>query len=135
MDDRPKVGVGVLIKKDNKILLGKRKGAHDEGTWCPPGGHLEFKETLENCAIRETLEETGIKIKNIQFATATNDIFEKDNKHYITIFMTADYESGNIEIMEPDKCDEWKWFSWENLPSPLMTPMENLLKTNFNLPN
>jgi len=46
--------------------------------------------------------------------------------------MTADYESGNLEIMEPDKCDEWKWFSWENLPVPLMTPMKNLLKTNFN---
>ncbi len=42
---RPKVGLGVLIFKDGKVLLGKRKGAHGEGTWCPPGGHLEFGET------------------------------------------------------------------------------------------
>ena len=40
----PRVGIGVIIRKDNKILLGKRKNAHGEGSWCFPGGHLEFNE-------------------------------------------------------------------------------------------
>jgi len=132
MKNIPKIGVGVFIKKDGKILLGKRKGSHDAGTWSPPGGHLEFKESLENCSIRETLEEAGIKIKNIKFTTITNDIFEKDNKHYITVFMVADYDSGEVSIKEPDKCDEWSWFPWDDLPSPLMTPVVNLTKTDFN---
>ena len=73
--ERPKVGVGVIIVKEGKILLGKRKNAHGEGTWCPPGGHLELGESYEECAKRETFEETGLQIKNLQFITATNDIF------------------------------------------------------------
>ncbi len=85
MENRPKVGLGVCIRKDGKVLLGKRKNTHGEGDWCFPGGHLEFNETWEDCAIRETKEETGIKIKNIRLATATNDIFKKEGKHYITM--------------------------------------------------
>ena len=73
--ERPKVGVGVIIVKEGKILLGERKNAHGEGTWCPPSGHLELGESYEECAKRETFEETGLQIKNLQFITATNDIF------------------------------------------------------------
>ena len=131
--NKPQVGVGVLILKDGKFLLGKRKNAHGAGAWCPPGGHLEFNESWEDCAIRETLEETGIKIKNIRFGTATNDIFEKENKHYMTAIMLADYDSGEVKIMEPEKCEEWGWFEWgkDTLPRPLFTTEQNLLKQNF----
>ena len=133
MENRPKVGLGVFIQKEGKVLLGKRKGSHDVGAWCFPGGHLEFNETWEECAIRETMEEAGIKIKNIRFLTATNDFFIKDNKHYITIFMVSDYESGEVRIMEPDKCEEWGWFEWveDKLPKPLAVPQQNLLKIKF----
>lgn len=129
--NRPKVGIGVIIKKDNKILLGKRKNAHGDGTWSFPGGHLEFNETWEDCAEREVLEETGIKIKNLRFATATNDIFEKEEKHYITIFILADYDEGEVKVMEPDKCEEWQWLSWNDLPSPLFIPIQSLLKAGY----
>ena len=130
--NRPKVGVGVLIFKDNKILLGKRKNSHGDDSWCPPGGHLEFNEELEDCANRETLEETGIKIKNIKLITATNDIFIKENKHYITLHLIADYDSGEVKLMEPEKCEKWEWFSWNNLPSNLFLPTLNLIKNGFN---
>ena len=131
-ENRPKVGIGVIIIKDQKILLGKRKNSHGEGAWCCPGGHLEFGETWEQCAIRETMEETGIKIKNIRFGTTTNDIFEKEQKHYITICMIADFESGEVKVMEPEKCEQWEWFEWDNLPNPLFLPTINQLKANFN---
>jgi 8-oxo-dGTP diphosphatase len=133
MKNRPDigVGVGVIIIKDGKILFGKRKNTHGEGTWCYPGGHLELGESWEECAIRETQEEAGIKIKNIRFATATNDIFRED-KHYVTICMVADYDSGEPQIMEPEKCFEWNWFEWDNLPKPLFLPTINKLKQNFN---
>jgi 8-oxo-dGTP diphosphatase len=132
--DRPKVGIGVCIIKDNKVLFGKRKNSHGDGTWCFPGGHLEFGESWEECAIRETMEETGLKIKNIRFSTATNDFFEKENKHYITIFMLADYNSGEVKVMELDKCEKWDWFEWEEnkLPQPLFVPQQNLLKQKYN---
>jgi len=131
MEKRPKVGVGVIITKDNKILLGKRKNSHGDGTWCFPGGHLEFGESLEDCSIRETAEETGIKIKNIHFSTITNDIFKNEDKHYITIFMLADYDSGEVNLMEPEKCEKWAWFDWNKLPEPLFLPIQNLLKQDY----
>ena len=129
---RPRVGVGVCIIKDDKILLGKRKNAHGEGTWCFPGGHLEFQESWEDCARRETLEETGLQIKDVRFATSTNDIFALEGKHYITIFMVAQYASGEAKILEPEKCEAWEWFDWNKLPSPLFVSTENFFKTGFN---
>ena len=130
--NRPKVGVGVIIIKDNKVLLGKRINAHGEGTWSCPGGHLEFNESWEDCATRETMEETGITIKNICFGTATNDIFQAEEKHYITIFMLSDYDKGDVKVMEPDKCIKWGWFEWDQLPRPLFIPLRNLQKRNYN---
>lgn len=132
MDKKPKVGVGVIIIKENKVLLGKRKNSHGEGSWCFPGGHLEFNESLENCAKREVLEETGIEIKNIRFGTITNDIFKDEGKHYITIFMLCEYDSGEVKVMEPEKCEKWHWFEWNNLPEPLFLPIQNLLKKDYN---
>jgi len=132
MDNKPKVGIGVIVIKNNKILLGKRKSFHGEGSWGFPGGHLEFNEKLEDCAEREVLEETGIKIKNAKFSTITNDIFNNEEKHYITIFMLSEHDSGEVKPMEPDKCEKWGWFEWNNLPEPLFLPIQNLLKQNFN---
>ncbi len=129
---RPKVGVGVIVIKDDKILLGKRKNAHGEGTWSFPGGHLEFNESWEGCALRETMEETGIKIKNIRFGAVTNDIFQIEEKHYITIFMLADYSFGEVKTMEPEKCEQWGWFEWDDLPKPIFVPIQNLQKRNYN---
>ncbi len=131
MENRPKVGVGVFVIKDGKILLGKRKNAHGEGCWSCPGGHLEYNESWKNCAIREVMEETGVKIKNLHFGTATNDIFEKEDKHYVTLFIVSDFASGEVKIMELDKCEEWNWFKWDKLPQPLFLPINNLLKTKF----
>ncbi len=131
MTQNPKVGVAVIISKDNKILMHKRKSSHGDGTWSLPGGHLEFNESLEDCACRETFEEAGIKIKNLQFAQITNDIFKKENKHYITVFMTADYDSGEPTIMEPEKCDCWEWHEWDSMPRPLFLPIKNLLAKGY----
>jgi len=129
--ERPKVGVGAIVVNDDKILLGKRKNAHGDGSWSFPGGHLEFGESVEDCAARETLEETGIKIKNIRQATFTNDIFEKEQKHYITLFMISEYDSGKLQNMEPEKCEKWDWFSWDKLPSPLFIPIQNLIRQGY----
>lgn len=125
---RPKVGLAVIIERDNKILLGKRIGSHGSGSWAFPGGHLEFNETIEDCAKREAMEETGLTIDNIRKDTFTNDIMEEENKHYVTCYVRADCKEGEPKIMEPNKCEEWNWFSWDNLPSPLFIPFQNFLK-------
>ena len=131
LEERPKVGVGVILAKGNKVLLLKRKSAHGEGTWGFPGGHLEFNEEIEDCVQREVYEETGIKVSNIRFASLTNDIFKKENKHYITVFMLCDWKSGEVQITEPEKCAAQAWFEWEKLPTPLFLPITNLLKQRY----
>lgn len=129
--NRPKVGVGSIVIKDNKVLLSRRKNAHGEGSWAFPGGHLEMNETPEECAQRETLEEAGIQIKNSRSFTFTNDIFKDESKHYITLFVVSEYDSGEVRVMEPDKCEKWEWFEWNNLPQPLFITIQNLLKQNI----
>ncbi|KAH1328021.1 hypothetical protein KXX16_008955 [Aspergillus fumigatus] len=119
----PRVGVGVVVlNNEGKVVLGKRKGSHGAGTWAFPGGHLEFGESFEACAVREVLEETGLSIHDVRFLTATNDVMEAEGKHYITVYVGARVREDKgqpqqPQIMEPEKCDEWRWISWEDVRS------------------
>jgi 8-oxo-dGTP diphosphatase len=108
--------------------LGKRKNAHGAYTWSPPGGHLEFGESFEACAEREVLEETGLSIKNIRRYRITNDIFDKEDKHYVTLIMAADYTAGVPQLLEPHKCYVWQWFALDQLPDNLFLSMKNMMK-------
>ncbi len=128
----PIPAAGVLIFKNGKVLLGKRLSKHGFGTWSPPGGKIELGEAIEDCAKRETLEEVGIKIENPKFVGITNNIFENEKKHTITIFFIATEFSGEPKVMEPEKIAEWSWFDWNNLPKPLFLPVELLLKQGYN---
>ena len=65
MSNEVRVGVAVIIMRQNTILLGERIGAHGANTWATPGGHLEFGEAVEQCAIREVYEETGLNLSLI----------------------------------------------------------------------
>lgn len=129
---RPEVGIGVIVLRDQRILLGKRRNAHGAGDWSPPGGHLNFGETPENCAIREVREETGLTIENMRMGGVTNDIFESEQKHYLTLFMIADCPVGTPELLEPEKSEGWDWYDWTALPEPLFLPLRNLLQQRFN---
>ena len=115
---RPKVGIGVMIFKDGKVLLGKRKGSHGEGEYAFPGGHLEYRESFEECARRETREECGIEIKNICFQILAN-IIQYAPKHYVHIGLTADWVGGEPEVREPKKSEFWDWYELDNLPTPM----------------
>ena len=131
MENIIKVGVGVyILNNHNQLLLGLRKSKHAMGTWCPPGGHMEYGETNEQTAIREVKEETGLDISptDITLAGTTNDFFKESGKHYITLHLICKKFSGTPKIMEPDKCAQWQWFDLNNLPKNLMLPVKNFLE-------
>ena len=115
---RPKVGVGVMILKDGKVLLGKRKGSHGNGEFAFPGGHLEYMESFADCARRETREECGIEIENIRFQYLAN-VTSYAPKHYVHIGLAADWKSGEPTILEPEKSESWGWYEIDNLPQPM----------------
>ena len=122
----PRVGTAVIIQKNNEVLLGMRINAHGAGTWACPGGHLEFMESWEDCVRREVKEETGLELGKVKFYTATNDIFQDEGKHYITLFLDGEYIGGEPKLLEPNKCEDWRWFRQNNLPRNLMIPLKNL---------
>lgn len=124
----PRVGVGVFVWHQGKFLVQKRLGSHGAQSWSLPGGHLEFKETIAAAAKREVLEELGVRIKNIEIVAATNDIFKKEAKHYITIWVKSELASGTPTIMEPHRIAEIRWADFANLPRPLFLPWRNLKK-------
>lgn len=128
---RPEVGMGIIVKKGNKVLFGKRLKNRGEGTWHFPGGRIEYKESFEETAIRETKEETNVDIENIKFIGITNNIYP-DGHHGITLFMLADYKSNEVKDMEPDKAEAWDWYEWDKLPKPYFLPIEHLLAQGYN---
>ena len=128
----PKVGLSIIVTRGNEVLIGKRKGAHGAGSWSFPGGHLEFGEALEDAVKRELQEEANIKTKNIDFVTATNDIDNRENKHYVTLFFKGEYDSGEVKVNEPDRCESWIWVEWKKIPKPRFLGVKNLIKTGYN---
>jgi 8-oxo-dGTP diphosphatase len=131
MDRFPRVGIGVFVIKNHKFLMGCRKNSHGDGSWSVPGGHLEFGEKVEVGAAREMFEETGVRIRNIRIVGITNDIFKKENKHYITIWLFCRWKRGKERITEPDKFIDQGWFDFKSLPKPLFLPWKQLFKSDF----
>lgn len=117
------VGVGVMVLKDGKILLGKRKNAHGAGDYATPGGKLEYGESFEECARRETREECGLEIKNIRFLNVAN-VLRFAPKHYVHVGLVAEWVSGEPVVVEPEKCEEWNWYDLDNLPENIFYQSE-----------
>jgi 8-oxo-dGTP diphosphatase len=125
------VGVGVLVFRGGKILLGRRQGSHGAGTWSPPGGRLEYGESIEDCARRELREETSLELGPITFGPYTNDLFPEVEQQYVTAFVIAYDAVGEPRNTEPHKCEGWAWFGWHELPAELFAPMRSLIASGF----
>jgi 8-oxo-dGTP diphosphatase len=125
--DEPRVGVGVVIRRGADILLIRRKNVHGAGTWSTPGGHLEAGETPDRCAAREAREETGVEVENVRFLGVTNDVFEAEGRHYVTLWMEADYLSGTAAVRAAHEMSEVRWCPSEALPANLFLSLRNLV--------
>jgi len=125
MTEQIQVEIGVLITKEDQVLLMKRRNVHGDGTWAPPRGHLGYCESLEACAARETQEEIGITISDVTFLAITNDVFEE--QHYVTIWTAGRHVSGEPAMNATQEMSVAGWFAWDTLPEPLFSPFENLL--------
>lgn len=127
-------GIGIMILKDNKVLLGRRHDdpekasslLHGEGTWTMPGGKLHFGESFEEGAKRETFEETGIKISKVEVISVSNEIVH--DAHFVTIGVLCKDFEGEPKVMEPDEIVEWKWFPLDKRPEKIFFPSEKIIK-------
>jgi ADP-ribose pyrophosphatase YjhB (NUDIX family) len=115
------VGCGVIIEKNEKILLQHRT---DEDNWCVPGGVMEIGETFEETAKREVLEETGLQVKEIQlFGIYSGETcfvtYPNGDKVYSVqiIFKALSYEGTLKQIGAESR--EHRFFAKDSLPKNL----------------
>jgi 8-oxo-dGTP diphosphatase len=130
MSEKPGVGVAVILMREDRVLLMKRKGPHGPGTWTVPGGHMDLGETPEQCGAREAREEVGVEVVDLRFQAITNDIFESEGRQSITIWMEGRIQAGEPRIVSEEEGSEVGWFAWDALPQPLYLPLENFVKHN-----
>lgn len=90
-----RVGCSVLIKSNNKLLLGIRNKEPNRGLIITPGGGVELFENMIDTVKREIMEETGLEITNIK-QLKTYEIINKPDEHRIIIYWSADYDKNSI---------------------------------------
>lgn len=110
----PRVGIGCIVHHGGQVLLVR---SH-RGLWSTPGGHLDFGETPEAAAARETLEETGVRVRDVHFIGVSNDVFGEPTRHYLTVWFRAAAEGREIVIGDAEEIAEARWFSPDALPDP-----------------
>ena len=125
-----------FVKKGNKYLMLHRSAQKRilPNVWMAPGGHREFNEGLFECARREVLEETGLKIKNLRIKAAGNAYLKDLDEEYYFHFIFADYAGGRLKQKKDD--GEFIWLTMkeilkkENLLAELKTVLPMIDKSN-----
>lgn len=122
------VGTGILLINDeDRVLLACRT---DNGQWSLPGGSLEIGETLEECIVRETREETGIIIKECDIhLNSAKSILEPIIKNGREIFVvsvtywTKKYDDIDMQI-DSRVFTKYSWLSYKEIQTinELITP-------------
>ena len=133
------VSVDLLLRKDNKILLMRRKNTgFADGMYSMPAGKLEPKESVEDAIIREAREEINIDIKNETLKVIQVMNRNGIDRERIDYFFTVDRWNKEIKNNEPCKCDDLKWFDMDTLPENIIPYIKEAInnynkKINFSL--
>jgi len=142
-EEKKRIGAGIKVKmgrycSDAGILIPDKADSafRNAGEWCIPGGKLDWGESLEDAAIREVKEETGMTIENPEVISVHNT--KNEHAHFVTVGMVARSWKGEAQVMEPDEMVEWRWFPLDDLPYPRYFPsfqvIENYLEGKFYIP-
>lgn len=123
-----KSAVHIILTKDNKILLQKRKGSKLwPGYYALPAGHIDSGENQYDALVREAKEELDILLdpKNIlkEYCVLRRNFFNIDGKKlepYIDYYFDFTDYIGVPRIVEEDKCEELLWVPPDNLPHPFI---------------
>jgi len=130
----PKVGVATIISHQNKILIGKRI-TNNSVEWQLPGGLIKLGETPEDAIIREAFEETNLSISLNDIVAITDNHFNSKEHSLSIIFSSSCKNPATLFNKEANKCTEWIWEFWDNLPKPQFLPLQQLVDSGYNPSN
>ena len=106
--------VDIIIEKEEKIVLIKRKNEPFKGKWAIPGGFIDKGETAEKAAEREAEEETSLKVKLKEILGVYSEPKRDPRRHIISTVFIAESIYGKLEGKTDAK--EAKWFSIDDIP-------------------
>lgn len=123
------VGVGAVILNDDfEILLLKRSRNPEIGKWSIPGGKIDFMEEAEDAIVREVEEELGIKVQVKMLLGVSSHIIKEENEHWLAPAYLVKITEGVPRNVEPEKHEEIRWFSINDLPKELTITAEKAVK-------
>ena len=125
----PRGGVGVLlVDTQNRVLLTLRKRAPEAGCWSILGGRVDFLERLEQCAVREAMEEAGVEVELIRLLCVTDHVLPDEEQHWVAPAYLGRIINGEARNCEPDKAREVRWFDVSSIPENLTMTARNAIK-------
>lgn len=134
---RPLIGAHLMLIVDNKLLLQKRKDGALAGVYTPVSGHVDEKENVIEAIVREAKEEAGIVIypKDLEVSVVAHlpdAPYKGGRADIINFFIFTDKFEGEISNREPDRCEDMRFYSLDNLPKNLMLNVFEAIKAHEN---
>lgn len=123
-----RVAVFALVEQDGKVLLTKRANTgYKDGWYTLPSGHLEDGETVQETAVRELREETGLeaRVEDVEVAHVCHN---KEDLEYFNFYVVVKKWSGTPTNTEPKSCSEVAWYQKRDLPSNLIAYVRDALE-------
>ncbi|MGI9373008.1 MAG: NUDIX hydrolase [Hyphomicrobiales bacterium] len=129
---RPVLGTSIAVWRDDKVLLVRRGKGQAQGMWAFPGGHVELGEAVQDAAMRELMEETGLKA-DIHGVVDYFDIIRRDDEemlqfHYVLIVFKGHWISG--EARADDDAEDVRWVhpdEVDDLPGGLISSVRDVI--------
>jgi colanic acid biosynthesis protein WcaH len=119
VDSTPLVSIDILLKKDNKVLLGRRVNKPAQGYFFSIGGRINKNETIDNAMARVALNELNIYLKSTPefigvFEHFYDDsMYENVSTHYVNL--AYEYEVEEISDLPAEQHSEYQWFYIDEL--------------------
>jgi len=113
----PKPCVAILIVRDDKLLLARRRWEPAKGEWDIPGGFVDRGESAEEAVAREACEETTLRVRVTEYLGSVPDVYGSRQAPTISLCFLVEILAG--EPKARSDVEKLEWFSLDELPGKM----------------